>query len=330
MLSRQLGQSITSQSTQLGSLPLKYTFKLCRQICRMSLANKRKKVFRPLIDNVERLSKGDGAKKRGTGSRIVPHRLNVDERKMFELAKKNEYLQLKGTGYRKERKGSPLANIWRQWCDAKALPCVFITQIPGRKIVMVDLSTLRRRDCAVAIRPLLVNFVTQQLKGIQVDNDTVAQYMPFTIIDVEVDKWYTNNDTCQEQSSLDMERQNEIKSKISAQQKQVHDQAQKVRQLKEVDGLNNQDPLVQQQVKILLELKEVLQDLQTEPLNNQQKATPTLSLQDLALQSQEDEDDYNHPMYTCAIWQIPAYLVGFQGEELSERQMAEAITQWAK
>lgn len=66
--------------------------------------------FRPSLDDVERISKGeaqtvavlsrlhaqniccthpagDGAKRRGTGSRQVPHRLNADERKQYDLAK---------------------------------------------------------------------------------------------------------------------------------------------------------------------------------------------------------------------------------------------------
>ncbi len=43
---------------------------------------------RPSIDDVERLSRGEGAKRRGVGSREVPHRLNSDERVQFDLAKK--------------------------------------------------------------------------------------------------------------------------------------------------------------------------------------------------------------------------------------------------
>ncbi|CAM9607161.1 unnamed protein product, partial [Heterosigma akashiwo] len=81
---------------------------------------------RPSLDDVERISKGQGAKKRGTGSRAVPHRLNEAERKEWDLAKRRGYLQLRGTGYRRERGDSPLANIYRQWCDAMVRPCVVI------------------------------------------------------------------------------------------------------------------------------------------------------------------------------------------------------------
>ena len=95
---------------------------------------------------MERISKGQAAKKRGVGSRSVCHRLNEMERKEFELAKKLGFVQLRGTGYRRERKGSPLANIHRQLCDALARPCVEIHRGLGTDAideVVVDLSPLR-------------------------------------------------------------------------------------------------------------------------------------------------------------------------------------------
>ena len=63
----------------------------------------RPSVARPSLDDVERISYGQAAKKRGTGSRGVPHRLNAAERKEWDLAKKRKYLMLRGTGWRKER-----------------------------------------------------------------------------------------------------------------------------------------------------------------------------------------------------------------------------------
>jgi len=41
--------------------------------------------IRPSIDDVERISKGLAAKRRGTGSRAVPHRLNEAERKEWVI-----------------------------------------------------------------------------------------------------------------------------------------------------------------------------------------------------------------------------------------------------
>ena len=80
--------------------------------------------IRPSLDDVERISKGQAAKKRGVGSRAVPHRLNNAERDEWVLAKQRKYLSLRGTGWRKERGDSPLANIYRNYCDAVAIPSI--------------------------------------------------------------------------------------------------------------------------------------------------------------------------------------------------------------
>lgn len=44
--------------------------------------------WRPLLDDVDRLSRGEGAKVRGTGCRDIPHRINAEERPAFDAAKK--------------------------------------------------------------------------------------------------------------------------------------------------------------------------------------------------------------------------------------------------
>ena len=79
---------------------------------------------RPSVEDVERISYGKRAKKRGVGSRAVPHRLNAAEREEWVLAKKKKYLALRGTGWRKERGDSPLANIYRNYCDAVGIPMI--------------------------------------------------------------------------------------------------------------------------------------------------------------------------------------------------------------
>jgi hypothetical protein len=99
---------------------------------------------RPSLDDVQRISEGKAARTRGWGSRQVPHRLNQEERSLYDRAKERGFLTLRGTGYRKERKGSPCANIWRQLSDAKARPCILVEQGPlGDDVVTLDLSTLR-------------------------------------------------------------------------------------------------------------------------------------------------------------------------------------------
>lgn len=109
----------------------------------------KKNDVRPSLDDVERISKGQAAKKRGTGSRGVPHRLNEAERKEWDLAKKRRFLLLRGSGWRKERGDSPLANIYRQFCDSQDVLCVTVSRGIGNPPVdevIVDFSPLRRKD----------------------------------------------------------------------------------------------------------------------------------------------------------------------------------------
>jgi hypothetical protein len=104
--------------------------------------------IRPSIDDIEKISYGQAAKRRGTGSRAVPHRLNNLERKEWDLAKRRRYLLLRGTGWRKERGDSPLANIYRNYCDAVAIPCISIRRgVQSGSLLydelIIDLSPLR-------------------------------------------------------------------------------------------------------------------------------------------------------------------------------------------
>lgn len=48
---------------------------------------KKDSTSRPTLDDVERISKGNAAKARGTGSRRIPHRLNAEERQQYDIAK---------------------------------------------------------------------------------------------------------------------------------------------------------------------------------------------------------------------------------------------------
>lgn len=129
--------------------------------------------IRPTIDDVERISKGLAAKRRGTGSRQVPHRLNALERKEWELAKKRRFLMLRGTGWRKERGDSPLANIYRNYCDAVAIPCISIVRSLGVgdlvDQVIVDFSPLRTTQVQ-QIASDCIN-IAQQLPSFKAHND---------------------------------------------------------------------------------------------------------------------------------------------------------------
>lgn len=109
------------------------------RVHRFSISMKRD-IVRPSIDDVERISKGLAAKKRGTGSRAVPHRLNAAERIEWDLAKSRRFVILRGTGYRKERADSPLANVYRLYCDAIGIPCISLER--GLGIDSVDVATI--------------------------------------------------------------------------------------------------------------------------------------------------------------------------------------------
>lgn len=118
------------------------------------------RAVRPTLDDVERISRGQAAKRRGTGSRAVPHRLNSLERSQWDIAKKKRYLVLRGTGWRRERGDSPLANIYRQFCDSMGVQAVNICQGLGveevlEDTVVIDFSPLRSLDYRLIVEKCL-------------------------------------------------------------------------------------------------------------------------------------------------------------------------------
>jgi len=100
--------------------------------------------WRPTIDDVDRISWGRPAKKKGTGSRGVPHRLNDDERTIYDLARRKGFVEIGGTGWRRQRSDAPLVNTYRSWCDARAIPAIYLHKAAdGMDEVVADLSPLR-------------------------------------------------------------------------------------------------------------------------------------------------------------------------------------------
>ena len=100
-------------------------------------------VWRPTTDDVDRISWGRPAKKKGTGSRGVPHRLNSDERVLYDLARRKGFLEMAGSGWRKQRSDAPLANTYRSWCDAAAHACLVLHKGNPFDEIVLDLSPLR-------------------------------------------------------------------------------------------------------------------------------------------------------------------------------------------
>ena len=101
-------------------------------------------VWRPTINDVERISWGKPAKKKGTGSRGVPHRLNLDERFLFDNARKKGFLETEGSGWRSQRREAPLLNSYRSLCDARGQVSIVLHKgSEGLDELVCDLSPLR-------------------------------------------------------------------------------------------------------------------------------------------------------------------------------------------
>lgn len=135
-------------------------------------------IWRPNREDVDRISRGQAAKQRGTGSRAVPHRLNEEERRSYEQAIEQGYVSLgSNAGHRRERKGSPLFNTWRMWCDARGVPAIMFVKRGQRRPldeVWIDLSVLRGQfpgDASSADDVLQLVDEKSQLNGIMEDVD---------------------------------------------------------------------------------------------------------------------------------------------------------------
>ena len=110
------------------------------------------KCWRPTADDVDRISWGKPAKKKMTGSRGVPHRLNDEERRLYDFARRKGFVEIGGSGWRKQRRGAPLVNTYRNWCDARAVPAVYLFKgKEGVDEVVLDISPLRHPDKFLAL-----------------------------------------------------------------------------------------------------------------------------------------------------------------------------------
>ena len=97
------------------------------------------------MDDVDRISWGRNAKRKGTGSRGVPHRLNDEERTLYDFARRKGFVEIGGSGWRRQRSDSPLVNTYRSWCDARGVPAIYLhkRREGSDDEVVVDLSPLR-------------------------------------------------------------------------------------------------------------------------------------------------------------------------------------------
>lgn len=125
-------------------------------------------VWRPDINDVERISWGKPAKKKGTGSRGVPHRLNLDERFLFDNARKKGFLETEGSGWRSQRREAPLLNTYRSLCDARGQVSIVLHKCStGIDEVVCDLSPLRN--------PVIYDDVARKCLELQTGGEIVFQ-----------------------------------------------------------------------------------------------------------------------------------------------------------
>ncbi|PNW72006.1 hypothetical protein CHLRE_16g686350v5 [Chlamydomonas reinhardtii] len=230
--------------------------------------------WRPSIDDIDSISWGGRAKVRGTGSRKIPHRLNAEERGLYDMAKKKGYVAVRGTAYRKERHGNPLPNVYRQWCDAKAQLCVVVEQdrtgsAPGGDQVVVDLAPLRREATEQVEAALAALAAECGLRRVPYQ-ERPLDALPWNILA----DWVEGEEDEEEEG----EKVEEVEASAPAAQEQrrrqqqepmsaaeleavraaVAAQAAAVRQLKD-SGLGNKAPEVVAAVEQLMQLKAELQ-----------------------------------------------------------------------
>eukprot|EP00584_Thalassiosira_punctigera_P015713 CAMPEP_0172554600 /NCGR_PEP_ID=MMETSP1067-20121228/55410_1 /TAXON_ID=265564 ORGANISM="Thalassiosira punctigera, Strain Tpunct2005C2" /NCGR_SAMPLE_ID=MMETSP1067 /ASSEMBLY_ACC=CAM_ASM_000444 /LENGTH=304 /DNA_ID=CAMNT_0013343001 /DNA_START=61 /DNA_END=975 /DNA_ORIENTATION=+ len=141
-----------SQSRVICSLAATATSKETDQIESKSIIwHARRDCWRPDVRDVEKISFGMPAKKKRTGSRGVPHRLNEEERRSFDQARRQGFLQVTGSSWRSQRRDAPLLNSYRSLMDARGRPMIALHKMSpntsggvdnGDRLV-VDLSPLR-------------------------------------------------------------------------------------------------------------------------------------------------------------------------------------------
>ncbi|KAL7452416.1 hypothetical protein ACHAWC_004137 [Mediolabrus comicus] len=136
--------TLRSHSSALSSSTSPGTFWRSNQEC-----------WRPDVRDVERISFGQPAKKKGTGSRGIPARLNEDERRSFDQARRQGFLQVTGSAWRSQRSDAPLLNTYRSLNDARGRPVIVLHKLSpsssGGDVdhadrLVVDLSPLRLPD----------------------------------------------------------------------------------------------------------------------------------------------------------------------------------------
>ncbi len=147
--------------------------------------------WRPTVNDVERISWGKPAKQKGTGSRGVPHRLNEEERFLFDQARRKGFLEIAGSGWRSQRREAPLLNSYRSLCDARGQASIVLHKgSSGMDELVVDISPLRTPAMFLTV----ADYCQQKFEGAQILNEET-----FAIPD---DAESTNEDESSEANSV--------------------------------------------------------------------------------------------------------------------------------
>ncbi len=82
---------------------------------------------KPTKEDIEHLSRGKATRSK-IGSRRIPHRLTIKERRLFEAAQRQGFLKIPVTGARPN-----VLNIYRLWCEAEGRECIIKGGPPPRE-----------------------------------------------------------------------------------------------------------------------------------------------------------------------------------------------------
>mmetsp|Transcript_23442 Transcript_23442/g.39219 ORF Transcript_23442/g.39219 Transcript_23442/m.39219 type:complete len:391 (-) Transcript_23442:139-1311(-) len=262
---------------------------------------------RPTLDDVDRLSQGQRAKKRGTGSRVVPHRLNEEEMMAFQLSKMRGYLIVSGTGKRRNRRlgnNNPAYNIYRQYCDVFGWPAIILEQGTGSDkpdSLMVDTSPTRLEDQSDMQREMI----------------SIAEGAGLLLsLESAEDSDVVHIDEDEEEDEASETVSAPTPEEFAAVENHIAEQGAAIVDLK-ASGLKNADPEVKAQVEVLLQWKAKLEELNAS----------VDEANELNTSAEEDElsrlAELGPLRIEGAIWQLPTTNISFDCPE--GRQQARDV-----
>ena len=89
----------------------------------------------------------------------MPHRLDRDERLLFDQARRRGFLEISGSGWRSQRRDAPLLNTYRSLCDARGRASIVLHKgRTGMDEIVVDLSPLRLPETFAAVAGACADF----------------------------------------------------------------------------------------------------------------------------------------------------------------------------